>query len=68
MSNFRGKRFCQNCEHFSGLVDEFQRHFCKAYPFGIPDKFLNGVFEHLMPWKQNNEVVWASRKDSHAKE
>jgi len=49
---------CYLCKHFDR--DKFT---CKAYPEGIPRRFLAELDLHLKPWKQENDIVFEKRDD-----
>jgi len=51
---------CSYCKHHR--IDDNNGFVCKAYPMGVPARFLEDYKLHLKPWKQKNNIVFAPNK------
>jgi hypothetical protein len=50
---------CQRCKHFKGYSAAANDAACDAFPWGIPDKFMNDEKPHIKKdWKQEGGIIY----------
>jgi len=48
-----------NCERCKHILHERPGHYCKAFPFEIPEDILSGEFEHTVKHPlQKNDILF----------
>lgn len=65
ISKFKAKNesLCLSCEYLS-LERVDGKVICKAFPDGIPDRFISGKKQHIVPVKGDNGVTYSQRRKS----
>jgi len=61
--------FNRKCKHYLGVIQPdgtelTERHFCHAYPEGIPEDIVDGTDKHLTVREdQDNEIVFEESEE-----
>jgi len=55
---------CLGCKRFQGLSDKEFGFICEAFPDGIPDDIITGLFDHTKPYKGDHGIQYKGREDA----
>lgn len=56
--DFKRYSICSACSHRTREKDQGKKKTCKAFPGGIPDKFLSGKVDHTTPYDGDNGITF----------
>jgi len=58
MSNIHRYSICSSCSNRTRQNDKNEKKTCKAFPGGIPSKFINGLVDHTSFYPGDNGVTF----------